>query len=221
VGERAYSASARGRLRGRVRIASQLPAVEAALSMCLGLPRVCQVAPGPCENSPALMVELAGSGGASPLETWTKALKLKQKFRYRHKPKRGGLIGAWPSDRPSPADVSRRVSYVGSGEHKARPVHESYQVEAALRSDASRCDSRIDRLSAERALRSAIERGCVSLEFEGDFPCYVWGWVDGQPHVARLINRELGQYKGWPIPPEELPIDPDGRLTPPKEASNA
>lgn len=31
---------------------------------------------------------------------------------------------------------------------------------------------------------------------------------------ARLINRELGQYKAWEIEAIEMPEDPEGRLHP-------
>jgi hypothetical protein len=105
-----------------------------------------------------------------------------------------------------------RAVYVGSAEHKQRPIDPSYGVDPGLRSDASRCDPNVARETAERALREAICRRCVSADFQGDFPTYVWGWLGGVPHVARLINREAGQYKGWPIGEEELPIDREGRL---------
>jgi hypothetical protein len=116
-------------------------------------------------------------------------------------------VDAWPANVPDPAVLSDLVSYVGSGEHKARPVHESYDLEPALRSDASRCDPSISREEATAVLRESVARRNVSSDFEGSFPRYVWGWLNGRPHVARLINREKGEYKGWPIAEHELPIE--------------
>jgi hypothetical protein len=146
---------------------------------------------------------------------------VKQKQRYRRKRKGSGLISRWPEGRPRPDEVAARASYVGSGEHKARPVDESYDFDADLRSDASRCDPTITRETAESALRVAIANGSVSADFQGDFPSYVWGWIGKRPHVARLINSEAGHYKGWPIGDEELPLDREGRLTPTEAPDDA
>jgi hypothetical protein len=83
---------------------------------------------------------------------------------------------------------------------------------ARLRSDASRCDPRyIDFEAPTRALRDAVRAGQTS-EFNGRFPKYVWGALDGLIYEARLVNHELGQYKGYPIDVDELPDDPDGAL---------
>jgi hypothetical protein len=108
---------------------------------------------------------------------------------------------------------------VGSGEHKALPIHDSYasyalELAAYKRSDASRCDPTITRDQAEEALRAAIRRGHVSADFQGGFPVYVWGWLDERPHTARLINREAGYYKAWPVEESELPLDRNGQLVP-------
>ncbi|MBN2192118.1 MAG: hypothetical protein JW751_04820 [Polyangiaceae bacterium] len=142
---------------------------------------------------------------------------MKQVERYRHKTKAGGLAEAWPADAPSPDHLAERVRYVGSGEHKDRPVHPTYDLEPCLRSDASRCDPTISREEAEGALRDAVRRQWVSREFVGDFPAYVWGWCRGQPHAARLINATQGWYKAWPIGEDELPSDRRGVLAPPAE----
>lgn len=50
-----------------------------------------------------------------------------------------------------------RARYVGSSEHKALPIDDSYALEPAAykRSDASRCDPTITRDQAEEALRAA------------------------------------------------------------------
>jgi hypothetical protein len=140
---------------------------------------------------------------------------MKQKQRYRHKTKGFGLCTAWPQD-STPQIVASLARYVGSGEHKALPIDDSYLLEPAAykRSDASRCDPAITRDQAEEALRTAIQRGHVSADFQGGLPVYVWGRLDGRPYTARLINREAGHYKAWPVEESELPLDRDGQLVP-------
>lgn len=137
----------------------------------------------------------------------------KQKHRYRRKRKGEGLVQEWPADAAAPEVLATRVRYVGSNEHKARPLDPSYEFDPDLRSDASRCDPGITRNQAEAALRTAIRRRCVSEQFEGVFPRYAWAWLDGRPYIARLINREAGSYKGWPIQESELPVDRERRMT--------
>lgn len=138
---------------------------------------------------------------------------MKQKFRYRRRAKGGGLVTEWPSDCLSSSELAEKVKYVGSAEHKAEPVHRSYDMHPALCSDASRCDGGIERETAEKVLREAVRRQLVSTEFKGGFPRYAWGLVDNVPHQAMLTNQTKGEYKGWPIRFDELPIDRQGRLT--------
>lgn len=140
---------------------------------------------------------------------------MKRKHRYRRKGKGDGLIGAWPETARGPDELAERISYVGSNEHKTRPIDPSFDFSPALRSDASRCDPAIAREQAQDALREAVRRRCVSHDFVGEFPRYVWGWLAGRPHVARLENCETGSYKAWPIEHHELPLDREGRLAPP------
>jgi hypothetical protein len=47
-------------------------------------------------------------------------------------------------------------------------------------------------------LQRGIEAGYVS-EFDGRFPDRVWVWINNVLHEARLTNRELGDYHGFPI----------------------
>jgi hypothetical protein len=54
---------------------------------------------------------------------------------------------------------------------------------------------------------------CVSEQFEGDYPRYVWARLSGRPYIARLINREQGVYKGHPIEEFEIPTDRGDRLS--------
>jgi hypothetical protein len=137
----------------------------------------------------------------------------KQKHRYRKRRKGEGLIQEWPADAANPELLATKVRYVGSNEHKARPLDPSYGFDPDLRSGASRCDPGIRREQAEQALQAAVRLRCVSEQFEGEFPRYVWARLDGRPYVARLINREAGSYKGWPVEEFELPLDREQRLT--------
>jgi len=56
-------------------------------------------------------------------------------------------------------------------------------------------------------LRDAIRMGAVSANFEGSFPRYAWFKNEGVVYEARLINRELGQYKGYPLNDDEWPAE--------------
>ncbi|MBV9497632.1 MAG: hypothetical protein JOZ54_25580 [Acidobacteria bacterium] len=54
-------------------------------------------------------------------------------------------------------------------------------------------------------LREAITRGAFGTLWEGNFPRYVW-FKDGDVvYEGRLINRELGEYKGYPLEQNEWP----------------
>lgn len=128
----------------------------------------------------------------------------------RHRRERKREISAWPAGKPGPNDVADRASYVGSAEHKSYPSPAGHP---ALRSDASRCDPRYtDFRAITRVVRQAIQRRCTSAIFEGDFPKYVWGWLDGQLYEARLINRQQGTYKAYPLEHAEAPVDVAGLL---------
>lgn len=98
-------------------------------------------------------------------------------------------------------DVVARVTYVGSGEHKTYP---SFAGPPHPRADASKCDpSFADQNELTRWLQLAIREGRTSGHWEGDFPRYVWHQVEQVPYEARLVNRGLGQYKGYPMTPKE------------------
>jgi hypothetical protein len=111
-------------------------------------------------------------------------------------------VAPWPADAPDPEALSREVSYVGSAEHKDHPTTAG---PPRLRTDASACDSRYQDLAVPtQALREAIRTRQVS-DFCGRFPKYAWGLLDGQLYEARVVNHELGQYKGYPISAGEAP----------------
>lgn len=134
-------------------------------------------------------------------------LMTKQVYRYRRKKK--DMIDEWPKELLPASTLTSRVRYVGSAEHKDYP---SFAGDPGLRSDASRCSPDITREQAEEVLKKAIKRHCISPQVEGQFPRYAWGRLGGRLYQARLINREQGWYKAWPIEEIEAPEDEHGRL---------
>ena len=103
-----------------------------------------------------------------------------------------------------------RPSMWACAEHKSYP---SPAGNPALRSDASPCDPRYTDMDAlTRALREAITRGCIGAIFEGGFPKYVWGWMDGRLYEAGHINGPQGTYKAYMLEELERPKDDERRL---------
>jgi hypothetical protein len=99
--------------------------------------------------------------------------------------------------------IISRVTYVGSGEHKTFP---SFAGPPHPRADASKCDPRLadqDKLTCW--LQQAIREGRTGGQWNGDFPRYIWHRSEGVPYEARLVNPELGQYKGYPLAQDEWP----------------
>ena len=130
--------------------------------------------------------------------------------RKRYQRAKHEVISPWPDERAAPDAVAARVRYVGSSEHKDYP---SEAGPPALRSDAARCDPRVvDFEVITVALREAITRRCSGAQFDGEFPRYVWGWMNGRLYQARLTNPTQGWYKAWPIEEAERPRDDDGLL---------
>lgn len=54
-------------------------------------------------------------------------------------------------------------------------------------------------------LQDAICCGQVGGPWEGRFPRYVWLVKDGVCYEGRLVNQELGEYKGYPFTKNERP----------------
>jgi hypothetical protein len=97
--------------------------------------------------------------------------------------------------------LAERASYVGSSEHKTFP---SFAGPFNPRADASKCDPQLtDQEELTRWLREAIVAGQAGQLWEGDFPRYVWCKQGDVTYEARLSNPELGQYKGYPLEPDE------------------
>lgn len=108
-------------------------------------------------------------------------------------------------DRERLLELSRRVTYVGSPEHKDVV---SFAGQPRMRADASICDRKfardLDRVKGW--LAEAMLNGRIGEPWEGDFPRYVW-YQDGDVvYEGRLVNREQGQYKGYPLVEDEWPM---------------
>jgi hypothetical protein len=97
-----------------------------------------------------------------------------------------------------------RVTYVGSPEHKTGP---SFAGAPRPRGDATKCDNalngHLDQI--QEWLRQAFRVQCFGGPWEGDFPRYAWCKVGEIVYESRLMNRGLGQYKGWQLEPDEWP----------------
>ncbi len=101
-------------------------------------------------------------------------------------------------------DLARRAEYIGSPEHKTRPSFAGPSPK--LRSDASKCDPSLgDPAKLTKWLRKGLRERHIGAPWEGGFPRYVWYSDRGQWYEGRLVNRDQGQYKGYPVAPDELP----------------
>jgi hypothetical protein len=101
-------------------------------------------------------------------------------------------------------EVAARAVYVGSPEHKNVP---SFAGPPKLRADASCCprDLATKQALVTDWLKEAIRRGATGGYWEGYFPRYVW-FMHGQTvFEGRLVNREAGWYKGYPLNHGEWP----------------
>lgn len=102
------------------------------------------------------------------------------------------------------AALARQVSYVGSVEHKASP---SFAGWPRPRADATICDREVsdDQRRLTDWLQIAVRRGDIGEPWEGIFPRYAWYQDGNTMYEARLVNRETGEYKGYPLLKSEWP----------------
>ena len=93
---------------------------------------------------------------------------------------------------------------MGSPEHKDVA---SFAGTARLRADASCCPPELATAQStiNGWLRSAIRRGVVGAPWEAGFPRYVWHKHGETVFEGRLVNRETGEYKGYPLDRGEWP----------------
>lgn len=120
-----------------------------------------------------------------------------------------GIVVPWPDNKPPARDVSDRVTYIPSGEHKDYPSPDGRWT-FDNRSDKAKCA----RLPEDQwpfvlaALRRAIRAAGVNQEFRGDYPSRVWARINGVLHEARLSNQQTGDYHAFPLEyPEQFPVD--------------
>ncbi|MFH2143589.1 MAG: hypothetical protein ABIJ97_14275 [Bacteroidota bacterium] len=103
--------------------------------------------------------------------------------------------------------ISSMVRYIGSPEHKNSP--NKITGFSKPRADASICPQDISNKPATvlKWLKKAFTVGCIGELWEGKFPRYIW-YYDSKSETAfmgRLVNKEKGEYKGWPIEKWEWP----------------
>lgn len=120
----------------------------------------------------------------------------------RRRPRRRVLV-----DPPAGIDlneIANDARYVGSPEHKDRP---SFAGWPRPRADASICDPQLAQSQDEITgwLRCAIREGKVGAPWEDRFPRYVWYRKDNIVYEGRLVNQGLGEYKGYPLDPDQYP----------------
>jgi hypothetical protein len=102
-------------------------------------------------------------------------------------------------------EIAAYAKYVGSSEHKDTP---SFAGEPRPRADAAICDRSLatKQTLMTRWLRTAIRKGACGGLWEGKFPRYVWYKDDETIYEGRLVNREAGWYKGFPLHRDEWPL---------------
>ena len=105
---------------------------------------------------------------------------------------------------PPPVAPPHRPRYVGSPEHKRHVTPEWRSPQP--RSDATACPV-LDLATISQWLETAFDSGWVSSFEEGGFPRYAWFREEEQWFEARLTNQGLGEYKGYPIGPDDLPVE--------------
>ena len=120
----------------------------------------------------------------------------------RHRPRTREIV--LPPDRAALDRLAERARYVGSPEHKDVA---GFAGAPRLRGDASCCPRELaeDQSTINEWLRSAIRRGATGTPWEGAFPRYVWYKHEGTVFEGRLVNRETGEYKGYPLDRDEWP----------------
>jgi hypothetical protein len=99
---------------------------------------------------------------------------------------------------PSQREVAAATAtYAGSPEHKLPHA----------RSDATLCPADLQSVQPMLTdwIRASILAGWTGGIEEGGYPRYVWRRDGGRYFEGRLTNQVLGEYKGYPIQPDEAP----------------
>jgi hypothetical protein len=100
--------------------------------------------------------------------------------------------------------VPRLIAAAQVAEYIGSPYHRMAGSPMGLRSErrwplASKCPAFWDRAAATRALREGLRAGRVSAQWEGNFPRFIWHLQEETLYEARLSNKELGGYHGYPL----------------------
>ncbi len=112
------------------------------------------------------------------------------------------------------SQIAERVTYGGHGKHKDYPAPD-HEWEPVHRIGTARCGrfSKSDWPQLQTLLREAICRSCVQLEAQSEFPVRVWAYINDRLHEARVTNRGIGLYHGFPLDFEsQKPLDPHDLL---------
>lgn len=122
----------------------------------------------------------------------------------RRRPMRRQLTDQ-PGSFESRQALAQRVYYVGSVEHKDTPSFAGNPPRP--RPDASICDRSLSHRQDDITewVRHGIRNGHFGALMEGDFPRYVWYRENETVYEGRLVNREQGAYKGYPLESDEWP----------------
>ena len=98
------------------------------------------------------------------------------------------------------ARIAEQSFYRGSPDHKGPGNVFGFALKPP-RPNASLCGDNITREEAESCLRDAIKRGNICWTDPTEHhPRYVFGFLGGRLHIARLTNdtSTTGEYKGYP-----------------------
>lgn len=99
-----------------------------------------------------------------------------------------------------------RAEYIGSPEHKTRPFGQ-FSAGKLRASSASKCPNDLaDPEQLTQWLRQALRDGDMGGEWEENYPHFVWIRRDDRRYEGRLVNKSLGQYKGYPLDDDEEPL---------------
>ena len=89
--------------------------------------------------------------------------------------------------------LSSAAKYYGSNYHCAKRPRQWMPHK-------TKCPEGIDDAHALRLLRRGIEFGVFSANLDSGWPRQVWAVdADGRVYEARLTNREVGEYHGYPM----------------------
>lgn len=101
--------------------------------------------------------------------------------------------------------LASRAKYIGSSEHKAYPSPAGPPRLRPL--DASACDPAFknEQDMLTEWLQEGIAAGNIGAPWMIDFPRYVWVRRGSLCYEAYATNHQLGQYKGYPMKPHEIP----------------